>query len=163
MSFVKEYLPVPQSHQTLDASDQEPIGARSEFTTPRYASAKTLVSLLLISLGGNLLWAVRHLFELHGGADSCQSLYAGLSRDVPLPYRDDTIFSPGNRTLSDAAWEAWVVNPGIVALPHEWVKAKMLPRAQRWPWDGDKGIYLLNGYHNLHCLVIPLDDMSSAL
>ena len=28
----------------------------------------------------------------------------------------------------------------------------MLPQAQHWPWDGNKGIYLLNGFHNLHCL-----------
>lgn len=28
-----------------------------------------------------------------------------------------------------------------------------LPEAQTFPWDDNKGLYLLNGYHNLHCLV----------
>jgi hypothetical protein len=28
-----------------------------------------------------------------------------------------------------------------------------LPKAQRFPYDESKGIYLLNGYHSLHCLV----------
>jgi hypothetical protein len=27
-----------------------------------------------------------------------------------------------------------------------------LPRAQRFPWDDTKGIYLINAYHNMHCI-----------
>ena len=80
-------------------------------------------------------------------------MYAGLERDVPTPYRDDLIFNSPNRSLADAAWESWVVDPGIVALPHNWVKGRMLPQAQHWPWDEDKGLYLLQGFHNMHCLV----------
>ena len=42
---------------------------------------------------------------------------------------------------------------GLVALDDEYVAAKGLPLAQRYPWDTSKGMYLLQGYHNLHCLV----------
>ena len=31
--------------------------------------------------------------------------------------------------------------------------ASGLPVAQRFPWDQSKGVYLLNGHHNLHCIV----------
>ena len=41
----------------------------------------------------------------------------------------------------------------MVALPADFATANGLPLAQRFPWDPSKGIYLLNGYHNLHCIV----------
>ena len=31
--------------------------------------------------------------------------------------------------------------------------AKELLPAQRFPWDATKGVYIIHGYHNLHCLV----------
>lgn len=40
-----------------------------------------------------------------------------------------------------------------MALPQKFVSEKGLPHAMRFPWDDDKGVYLLQGYHNLHCLV----------
>jgi hypothetical protein len=121
---------------------------------------KALLFVAIVSTFGNVIWMAQTLKagSIQPPNDSpkaCreQSLYAGLERDIPIPFRDDTIFSPHNRSLSDAAWDQWVVDPGIVALPHDWVKAKMLPQAQRWPWDKEKGVYLLNGFHNIHCLV----------
>lgn len=121
---------------------------------------KALAVIAILSTFGNIAWVIQafrntSVKSLHRLTNEGyeQSLYAGLVREVPTPFRDDLIFSPHNRSLSDAAWENWVVDPGIVALPHAWVKEKMLPRAQHWPWDGDKGVYLLNGFHNIHCLV----------
>ena len=150
-TYGKDYVPLPQSAETLD----HPRGDHSFLNHGwRHYSTKVLAVFAILSGLGNLLCISRG-FQNPGlrNLDFEKSLYAGLKRDVPIPYRDDTIFSPHNRTLSDAAWDSWVVDPGIVALPHDWVKAKMLPRAQKWPWDDDKGVYLLNGYHNLHCLV----------
>ena len=41
----------------------------------------------------------------------------------------------------------------MVALPECLALANELPIAQRFPWDSSKGVYLLNGHHNLHCIV----------
>ena len=41
----------------------------------------------------------------------------------------------------------------MVALPESLALANGLPMAQRFPWDVSKGVYLLNGHHNLHCIV----------
>ena len=41
----------------------------------------------------------------------------------------------------------------MVALPYTWTEKKGLPDAQVFPWDHDQGLYVLNGYHALHCLV----------
>ena len=117
-------------------------------------NTKALAIVAILSCLGNFFWALQTLQKSQTPFTSRdRSLYAGLERDVPTPYRDDTIFANHNRSIADAAWNSWVVDPGIVALPHEWVKRKMLPQAQHWPWDKDKGIYLLNGFHNIHCLV----------
>ena len=87
---------------------------------------KALVLITIASSFGNFLWAIR---TLRDNDLSCRcptspsshekSLYAGLDYDIPIPFRDGLIFSLKNRSLSDAAWENWVVDPGIVALPHD--------------------------------------------
>ena len=70
-----------------------------------------------------------------------------------MAWAHDTDFASQNRTAADAAWSRLDSNGGSVALSDEYVSEKGLPTAQRWPWDATKGIYLLHGYHNLHCLV----------
>ena len=50
-------------------------------------------------------------------------------------------------------WDNISVDAGTVALSRSYAAAKGLPEAQTFPWDNEKGLYLLNGYHNLHCLV----------
>ena len=126
----------------------------SRVPVPNKSVSSALVVVAIISCLSNLIWVFHFLRASPTASQTMDtSLYAGLERDVPTPYRLDTIFAHHNRSVADAAWDSWVVDPGIVALPHEWVKAKMLPQSQHWPWDKDKGIYLLNGFHNLHCLV----------
>ena len=40
-------------------------------------------------------------------------------------------------------------------------KGQMLPQAQYWPWDEDKGLYLLEGCPSLHYLVLkPINTCS---
>jgi hypothetical protein len=56
-------------------------------------------------------------------------------------------------TATSHAWEALSGDPGVVALSDDFVAAKQLPTAMRYPWDSSKGVYLLQGFHNLHCLV----------
>lgn len=115
---------------------------------------RTLALVAVFSSLGNALFAVYTYQNLSSETFiRDRSLYAGLEREMPVPYRDRTMFNSPNRSISDAAWDDWIVDPGIVALPNNWVKGKMLPQAQHWPWDEDKGLYLLQGFHNIHCLV----------
>lgn len=58
-----------------------------------------------------------------------------------------------NRTSSDALWDAISFDAGMIALNDEEAAAMGLPLSERFPWDQNKGIYLVNAYHNLHCLV----------
>ena len=80
---------------------------------------------------------------------------AGLLRNVAVPFTIDATYTSSNRTIEDEAWRSpdLVPDTGLVALSDDWVRSMSLPKAQRFPWDDSKGIYLLNGFHNLHCLV----------
>ena len=59
--------------------------------------------------------------------------------------------------MQDAAWRSELVRPAslAVALDKSYAKSLGLPRTMRWPWDNDKGVYVLNSGHELHCLVKP--------
>ena len=58
-----------------------------------------------------------------------------------------------NETARDEAWDNLNYDPGSVALDYEYAAALGLPEAQPFPWDYSKGLYFLNAYHSIHCLV----------
>ena len=69
----------------------------------------------------------------------------------------DDVYDSNNQSIADEVWESPLLIPetGLVAMSDDWVTSKGLPRAQRFPWDKSKGLYVLNGFHNMHCLVSP--------
>lgn len=58
-----------------------------------------------------------------------------------------------HKTKTDQAWNSIDFSAGMIAIDDKEAAELGLPRSQRFPWDDSKGIYLLNAYHNLHCLV----------
>ncbi|KAI4121383.1 MAG: hypothetical protein LQ338_006386, partial [Usnochroma carphineum] len=79
---------------------------------------------------------------------------ANLTYNTTTPYYDSTDYSSSNQTLSHSLWHSLNIDHGVIALPDTYARAHNLPLAQRFPWDATKGIYILHGYHNLHCLKI---------
>lgn len=64
----------------------------------------------------------------------------------------------------DQEWDGLHVDDlGIIALPDTYVEKMSLPPSRRFPWDETKGVYLLNSYHNLHCLVRPFYVVNTLL
>ena len=78
---------------------------------------------------------------------------AALSPELSVPWVHMTEYGTDNLTQGSRLWEAIDFNPGIVALDLEWTKEKGLPKSQPFPWDTSKGLYVLNAYHSMHCLV----------
>jgi hypothetical protein len=78
---------------------------------------------------------------------------AGLQREIPIAIHADTEYTQKNVTAITELWQKLSGDPGVVALPDSFVEEKHLPRAMRFPWDETRGVYLLAGFHNLHCLV----------
>ena len=58
-----------------------------------------------------------------------------------------------SESVADRLWEEISIDNGTVALDDGYVQEMGLPVSQRFPWDQDKGLYLLNGFHSMHCLV----------
>ena len=58
-----------------------------------------------------------------------------------------------DETVADQLWENISIDNGTVALSDSYAAAMGLPVSQRFPWDQEKGLYLLNGFHSMHCLV----------
>ena len=59
----------------------------------------------------------------------------------------------GNKTRTQELWDSIKIEPGFVALENQFAKSKHLPDAQRFPWDSNKSVYVLQAYHDMHCLV----------
>ena len=73
----------------------------------------------------------------------------------PREFQFYSNFSSDDLALSDASWDRYKVN-GFVALPRPWAEDHGLPSAARgMPGDPEKGVYVLDGFHQLHCLVRP--------
>ncbi|TEY42065.1 hypothetical protein BOTCAL_0398g00030 [Botryotinia calthae] len=146
---------------------------RQDPTTEHFDSVNQLQVILTISLSSNFGYFYRD-WKSGGQAQPLMTDYgismsnsqalseqilifttAGLIRNKPVPFVVHTTYNNINRTIADEAWSAPVLDPatGLIALPDDISKSMKLPPAQRWPWDENKGIYLLNAYHNLHCLV----------
>ena len=76
-----------------------------------------------------------------------------MSPELSLPWVQKTEYGTDNITRGSKLWEDIEFDPGIVALDQQWTRAKGLPDSQPFPWDTSKGLYVLNGYHSMHCLV----------
>lgn len=59
------------------------------------------------------------------------------------------------RSLEDPIWDApetqW--KSGYLALDHTFAQSHGVNKAQNWPWDHNKGIYIVKAFHSMHCVV----------
>lgn len=63
-----------------------------------------------------------------------------------------TEYSNVNQSISDIAWSGFTTN-GFIAIPHREAARAGLPAAEDFPDDAEKGVYVLGGFHELHCVV----------
>ena len=93
-------------------------------------------------------------YDNHLRIQSLISFSAGLQAEVEVPYQYKTEYSGENEGLATELWEAInSTSAGAVALDHRWAASKGLIRAQDFPWDTDKGLYYIQGIHDVHCVV----------
>lgn len=73
-----------------------------------------------------------------------QNIRTSWDRYTPYDGIDDT---------AEERWKAISIDHGIIALSDEYVHTMGLSEARRFPWDHGKGLYVIQSYHDLHCLV----------
>jgi len=82
------------------------------------------------------------------------SPHAGLRERVRgKKYWHDTIYAHSkNNTFRDQLWDGIDIDRSVIALDHDEAALLGLPRSQNFVWDETKGIYIINAYHQLHCI-----------
>ncbi|KAL8688493.1 MAG: hypothetical protein Q9218_005612 [Villophora microphyllina] len=110
------------------------------------------VAIFWLSLVLNIFLVVMYLQLMSQAARSGRSRYAQLAYDHPLAWQSSSTYYGEDKAIADRSWDAISIDNGTVALDDSYVKEMELPMSQRFPWDEGKGLYLLNGFHSLHCL-----------
>jgi hypothetical protein len=116
--------------------------------TPRrwYGFLTSTIVLLFLSLAANIY------LLLQPPLSTSSSPYASLEPTLQVPFEWSTEYADTNLTAAGALWDAINFDVGFVALDKDWSAANELMEAQPFPWDETKGLYVLNGFHALHCL-----------
>lgn len=81
------------------------------------------------------------------------------------PFETYTEYSSNDEAAVSEAWNRYNIN-GVVALPQSWAVDRHWPTGREMPGDTDKGIYVVDGFHQLHCLVwlqSPASTLKSSL
>ena len=61
--------------------------------------------------------------------------------------------APKDEPAVEEIWDAILPAHGIVAVDHQWAAEKQLPASMSLPSDPQKGVYIIDAYHQIHCLV----------
>ncbi|KAH8705818.1 hypothetical protein BGW36DRAFT_354212 [Talaromyces proteolyticus] len=111
-------------------------------------------SIAILSIILNIIAAVDYFAPKNVSFRDVPTDYSGLPHDQPVVYDWESPFGPGNQnsTLQDEVWEAMTIGQGIISLPKDWAKAKGLHPSATFPWDHSRAVYLVAGYHKLHCI-----------
>ncbi|KAG6268286.1 hypothetical protein E4U49_007394 [Claviceps purpurea] len=147
------YQPLQQtSHDLPDYQDRSCTCLPSSSGQARQRVIYTLSVLLCISIIMNGWLATR--LRLSPSPSPVPSI-ANLRWNQPTPIPFD------ERNIDDPLWDdpEYDYFDGFVALDHEFAKKNKILSSQNWPWDHSKGIYVLHGYHSLHCVYVLRDAL----
>ncbi|CRG85576.1 hypothetical protein PISL3812_02623 [Talaromyces islandicus] len=74
-----------------------------------------------------------------------------------------TEYSSKNQSQQDELWNSIVWTYGMIGVDHEWSKSQHWPDTMSLPQDKTKAVYLLQAYHEIHCLGVLRRLMSQSL
>lgn len=152
-----------------DDTEDEKCPQRSRLLSlPKWQAVAILAALITsitvnIFIGAHILWSSNNATQGRTSygkymqpKDSTRLLtnssIAGLAQNVLMFWNRTTPYE-GTDVETDRLWQDITIDHGIIALSDEYAESKGLPKARRFPWDHSKGLYILQGYHQLHCLV----------
>ncbi|KAL8715404.1 MAG: hypothetical protein Q9220_000737 [cf. Caloplaca sp. 1 TL-2023] len=130
-------------YEKPDAPKEPAPRLKSFFTT------KVLVIALIVSVSLNIITTGVFSSMTQTLRQTQRSKYAGLERTVPRQWTPSPYDDGPTREKS---WHDINIDLGNIALDDSYAQSMGPPRAQRFPWDPTKGVYLLNAHHNLHCM-----------
>ncbi|KAH8703314.1 hypothetical protein BGW36DRAFT_369138 [Talaromyces proteolyticus] len=122
------------------------------------------ISLVLVSLAllvcNVTLYTQNQRLRLAAKDDGFTGIYAhGKTWDQ---YHTYTKYGDVNQSVSDAEWASFTTN-GFVAIPHDEAADFGLPAAEDFPDDASKGVYVLTGFHDIHCVIYLRDAIKDLM
>jgi len=143
------YQPLPLDDD-YESQAFKPESFQNSETRPSKLPQRLACLTLILSIFMNVFLVQKLTFGQ--GENQCNvSGIAGLQYDFPTAFHKSTDFSKEDSMESNEHWDSIDISRGVVALDEAFAESKSLPMAQPFPWDTTKGIYLLNGFHSLHC------------
>ena len=73
--------------------------------------------------------------------------------EVWKPFHAYNSYMTSNTTEADRLWNSFNDEKGWISLSHTWAEKIGLSRGLSLPEDPDMGLFILDGYHQMHCLV----------
>ena len=154
----KSYLPLSTSSDCDPSEDEihtNPSGTR----TARYFSVQNILIVLLITT--NLITitnlSVISRPRIHTTAPSVSvSEELAVVDSLPEMYTSFhwwTAYGSHNHSRDNTLWDAINPSHGFIAVDRKDAAAKNWQSTMYLPSDESKGVYLLEAYHQLHCLV----------
>ena len=168
---MKEYRLLEQGEPTSEDREIRPtLSPSCQASQPIIIFLAILGAVLLfVSACGNVF---QYWYSGYGNDDTCRSqiggsaaldgmerillrwvLLAGVAGGVMRPFMINTDWSSKNTTRADELWKDLAPNVGMVAIDNDVSRNMDLYSTEPFPWDSSKGVYMLEGYHSLHCLV----------
>lgn len=89
-------------------------------------------------------------------SDPMHHLASNIASELWVPYNWWSNYSSPNssdKLAVDEAWAAVIPAHGIVAVEQQWAAQRQLPPSISLPSDASKSVYIIDAYHQLHCLV----------
>ncbi|KAH6708875.1 hypothetical protein BKA61DRAFT_696765 [Leptodontidium sp. MPI-SDFR-AT-0119] len=79
-----------------------------------------------------------------------------ISDMTPFSHRSD------NNSARDALWNSMATDRGVVAVDQETIAKQGLTETIVFPWDPTKRVYIVIAFHQLHCLKLLYQTLTSA-
>ncbi|AEO63293.1 uncharacterized protein THITE_2062646, partial [Thermothielavioides terrestris NRRL 8126] len=147
--------------ETSHDSSQPPEGQWPTYfqsTRSRWLWGGLAVLLTIVCGGAGFLWGLDTGKSI--AMKSVRTPYMQLEYNQPHTIWWNTEFSNASKKATDAEidrlWDTQIPwEQGIIALRKDEAAAMGLPESAPWPWDSkNKGIYIVNAHHLLHCVRI---------
>ncbi|KAF9734189.1 hypothetical protein PMIN01_07092 [Paraphaeosphaeria minitans] len=107
-----------------------------------------------MSLVVNVLLLIDNIRLRDTSTDSGKTKYSGINFDTTVPFQSfSNYWNPDiSDEVTDANWDAIDTNPMAISLHDDFAKQVGLGPSTRFPWDTERSIYYIKGFHDLHCL-----------
>jgi len=165
----KGYIALPRASEEDQMHKEHGMDYESMWPRQKSRSPLCLSVFLSISVITNLVglgyYQGLHKKFMPAHEQNAPSTYA---KQVELPtiyktFHWNTEYSSPNLTYQDQLWEDILPSHGFVAIDRDEAAELGYPESMYLPGDKGKGVYLLEAYHQLHCLRILHKTMRESL